>query len=370
MKMPGELIREEIRKKGVLTFARFMELALYCPESGYYETDLAQVGRGGDFITSVSVGRLFGELLAFQFAEWLETPGGAAAGVLVEAGAHDGRLAGDLLGWFRRRRPDRFRHLEYWILEPSLNRRRRQQATLKDFAANVRWADGFAQLTEAAGGGKINGVIFSNELLDAFPVHRHGWDKARAQWFEWGVGVAGDRLVWARLEHQDQQGFPPREFPPVPAELRAVLPDGYTLETSPAAANWWREAAHRLGRGRLLTIDYGLTAEERFSPARPRGTLRAYSRHRVTDDLLADPGRQDLTAHLDFSGLQTSGEALGLTTETLATQAKFLTTILARAEASGALGAWDRARTRQFQTLTHPEHFGRAFRVLVQQRAN
>jgi SAM-dependent MidA family methyltransferase len=360
MKMPNDLIREEIRKKGVLTFARFMELALYCPETGYYETDRAKVGRGGDFITSVSVGPLFGELLAFQFNQWLEAPDGLPEGVLVEAGAHDGRLAADLLAWFRAHRPERFRQLKYWILEPSLNRRRWQEATLKEFGANVGWAADFAQLAAAAGGEKINGVIFSNELLDAFPVHRYGWDKARAQWFEWGVGVDGDRLVWARLENQD--------FHPAGAELLAVLPDGYTVETSPAASSWWREAAQRLGQGRLLTIDYGFTTEETFSPSRCHGTVRAYSRHRVSDDLLADPGRQDLTAHVDFSALQAGGEALGLRTESFSTQAKFLTTILARAEAAGALGVWDRARTRQFQTLTHPEHFGRAFRVLVQGR--
>ncbi len=360
MKMPSETIREEICKKGVLTFARFMELALYCPESGYYETDMAKVGRGGDFITSVSVGKLFGELLAFQFAEWLEASGDPAKWILVEAGAHDGRLAGDVLAWFRDHRPERFRELKYWILEPSLNRQRWQQSTLKDFAANVRWAADFAQLTEANEGEKINGVIFSNELLDAFPVHRYGWDKARGQWFEWGVGLQDDQWAWARLDSRD--------FHPAVPELLAVLPDGYTVETSPAAVSWWREAAGRLGHGRLLTIDYGLTAEEKFSPSRIQGTLRAYSRHRVSDDLLADPGRQDLTAHVDFSALQANGEALGLTTESFCTQAKFLTTILARVEAAGALGVWDQFRSRQFQTLTHPEHFGRAFRVLVQKR--
>ncbi|HWY32600.1 MAG TPA: hypothetical protein VNX46_17685, partial [Candidatus Acidoferrum sp.] len=99
MKMPKEVIREEILKKGALTFARFMELALYCPESGYYETDMAKVGRGGDFITSVSTGSLFGDLLAFQFAEWLETTSHPSGRLVVEAGAHDGRLAGDILAW-------------------------------------------------------------------------------------------------------------------------------------------------------------------------------------------------------------------------------------------------------------------------------
>jgi SAM-dependent MidA family methyltransferase len=147
--------------------------------------------------------------------------------------------------------------------------------------------------------------------------------------------------------------------------LEAVLPDGYTIEMSPAAENWWREAAGVLTRGKLLAIDYGFTTDEMFSPSRLRGTLRAYHRHRVTDDILANPGEQDLTAHVNFSACQKAGEAAGLTTESFTTQAKFLTQILA--QAGGTFGEWNSSRTRQFQTLTHPEHFGRAFRVLVQQ---
>src|SRR5271168_2711355 len=156
MKMPKEIICEEISKKGVLTFARFMELALYCPESGYYETDMAKVGRGGDFITSVSVGNLFGQLLGFQFAEWLETPGQSPRRVIVEAGAHDGRLAGDILGWLRAHRPELFRELKYWLLEPSLKRQGWQQFTLREFSENVGWVRDVAELAAKSAGNKIN----------------------------------------------------------------------------------------------------------------------------------------------------------------------------------------------------------------------
>jgi SAM-dependent MidA family methyltransferase len=369
MKMPKEIIHEEIAKKGVLTFARFMELALYCPETGYYETEKGKVGRGGDFITSVSTGNLFGQLLAFQFAEWLGALNRPPEAMMVEAGAHDGRLAHDILGWLQAHRPDLFSRLEYWILEPSPNRQRWQQETLKEFASQVRWTADISQLAgrDAAGfpSKKITGIIFSNELLDAFPVHRFGWDKGRGKWFEWGValegGSGGGRLVWAKIEAS--------EFKIQNPEIEAVLPDGYTIETSPAAEDWWREAAVVLGRGRLLAIDYGFTADEIFSPSRLRGTLRAYYRHRVTDDILANPGEQDLTAHVNFSACERAGEAAGLTTESFSTQAKFLTQILANVQAAGSLGEWNSSRSRQFQTLTHPEHFGRAFRVLVQKRA-
>ena len=360
MKMPKEIIREEIVKKGVLTFARFMQLALYCPESGYYETDMAKVGRGGDFITSVSTGSLYGDLLAFQFAEWLETTAYPSGRVIVEAGAHDGRLAGDILAWIKEHRPDLFRELNYWILEPSLSRQRWQQSTLKAFVDNIRWARDFTELTGGCDNGKIKGIVFSNELLDAFPVHRYGWDMAGKHWFEWGVAADGDNFVWARL------GKP--EFSLANGELEAVLPDGYTIETSPAAQSWWRDAAGILGQGRLLAIDYGFTADEIFLPSRLKGTLRAYSRHRVSDDLLADPGGQDLTAHVNFSAIQNAGESAGLKTGFFFTQAKFLTQILAKTEAGGNFGAWNPSRSRQLQTLTHPEHFGRAFHVLLQAR--
>ena len=154
----------------------------------------------------------------------------------------------------------------------------------------------------------------------------------------------------------------------LPSSLLAVLPDGYTIETSPAAEKWWRSASGILERGWLLTLDYGLTADELFSPARPRGTLRAYSRHHVSDDVLANPGEQDITAHVIFSAIQKAGEDCGLKTEYFGSQAKFLTEILAAADKTKSLGDWGAKQARQFQTITHPEHLGRAFRVLVQSR--
>ena len=154
----------------------------------------------------------------------------------------------------------------------------------------------------------------------------------------------------------------------LPSALLEVFPDNYTIETSSAAENWWREAAEILAHGKLLAIDYGHTAAEIFSPGRTRGTLRAYFRHHVSDDLLGSPGEQDLTAHVNFSAIQKTGEAVGLTTESFQTQPQFLTQILGNALKDKSFGEWNARRTRQFQTLTHPEHLGRAFRVLVQSR--
>ena len=377
----SEIIRREAAQSGILPFARFMELALYCPKHGYYETKKDNPGRHGDFYTSVGVGKLFGQLLAFQFAEWLETlnpqPLGAAKRSgdgstlnLVEAGAHDGQLARDILTWLQLNRPELSDRVEYRVIEPSPRRQEWQGETLREFAPRVRWFAGFQSLLQertchsspATRHPPLCGVIFSNELLDAMPVHRFGWDAQNKKWFEWGVAVDGEKFIWAKIQTPDA-----RPQTPDPG-LLAVLPDGYTIETCPAAEDWWREAANVLGHGKLLTIDYGLTADELFLPSRPRGTLRAYFRHHASDDLLANVGEQDLTAHVNFSAIQAAGESVGLKTESLQTQSQFLTRILGKASKDNSLGEWTPAQARQFQTLTHPEHLGRAFRVLVQSR--
>jgi SAM-dependent MidA family methyltransferase len=367
-----EIIRCEVAQHGVLPFARFMELALYCPKHGYYEAKKDNPGRSGDFYTSVGTGELFGRLLARQFAGWLaETktfPPQRSTFSLVEGGAHDGKLARDILGWLQRQRPELFGRIEYCIIEPSAQRQEWQRETLKDFVPRVRWFDRFVQNS------KFNGIIFSNELLDAMPVHRFGWDAAKKAWFEWGVTLADEKFVWARIQ--------PSTFSLQPSPLESVLPDGYTIETSPAAEAWWREAAGVLEHGKLMTMDYGLTADEIFSPGRLNGTLRAYFRHHTSNDLLANVGEQDLTAHVNFSAIQAAGESAGLKTEAFQTQSQFLTRILEKAsqensleefapsklDGSGNQAGWTSALTRQFQTLTHPEHLGRAFRVLVQAR--
>ena len=362
------ILRQEVEQAGAISFARFMELALYCPKIGYYEGHTGQIGRAGDYYTSVSVGRLFGELLARRFADWLEALGPGPL-QLAEAGAHDGQLAHDILSWLAAHRPPLFARLHYWIIEPSLNRQDWQRLKLESFAPRVEWFAGLHALPASG----LRGVIFSNELLDAFPVHRVAWDAAKQGWFEWGVGREGQRFVWRRMNSAvdwiarlAEAGFD------LPAELLAVLADGFALEVSPAAGEWWNAAARALRAGRLLTSDYGLTALDRLAPARAGGTLRAYSRHRAQDDVLENPGEQDITAHVNFTQLQLAGEQAGLRTEGLFTQPQFLTQIAAQAaernEVEVPAAAWTPAQAREFQTLTHPEHLGRAFRVLVQSR--
>ena len=349
----------------MIPFAQFMELALYCPDCGYYEKE-KDIGKHGDFITSVSVGKLFAQLLAFQFSEWLEPEIARDATIrIVEAGAHNGALARDILEWLSEHRAPLFDRVCYSILEPSLPRRARQKEALIEFGDRISWHAGLQDLATAAGGA-MQGVIFSNELLDAMPVHRIAWDKRSRNWFEWGVAEENGNLVWRRMD----LALPTVEIPKAAAELRDILPDGYVVEMSPAARRWWREAAAILQRGRLMTIDYGAT-DGPPRAERATGTLRAYSHHAVSTDLLAAPGEQDITAHIDFEMIRNAGEEQGLGTETLVSQEKFLTLIAARAwKPDSEFGEWTSAMGRQFQTLTHPDHFGRAFHVLVQSRGD
>jgi SAM-dependent MidA family methyltransferase len=363
MQPPGADIREEIARGGPITFARFMDLALYAPGCGYYERP-REIGRRGDFFTSVSVGPVFGGLLAFQFAHWLEEIATPAGGhwQLVEAGAHDGQLALDVLRWLRQRRPEVLTRLEYWIIEPSPERRAWQERKLSNEFTNVKWARDFG----GPGSPPVRGVIFCNEMLDAMPVHRLCRDAPGQQWLEWRVNWSGQDFVWQKGHLSNEAAA---ALPRLPAGVETVLPDGYAIEISPAALQWWSRAAASLERGKLLALDYGLDGEEWLDPARGGGTLRAYAGHHVAGNILDHPGEQDITAHVNFSFLRQAGEAAGLGTEGVLRQSRFLTEIFQRGAAESAgFEAWTAAQIRQFQTLTHPEHLGHRFRALIQTR--
>jgi SAM-dependent MidA family methyltransferase len=351
----AEIIRSEIvAAGGAISFARYMELALYHPEFGYYEQSPANVGRSGDFYTSVSVGPLFGELLAFHFVHRLldrcERPF-----EIVEAGAHDGRLASDILSAIRRFAPEKAASVRYVLVEPSARRQSWQRETLKEFGDQVAW---LSQLPET-----INGVVLSNELLDAFPLERWRWNSADRRWIEQGVGSSPDGFEWKSLPTGQPADLD------IPEELARVLPDGFTRERCPSALNWWASAARSLRTGWLLAFDYALAAEEFLQPSRAGGTLRGYRNHRFADDLLGSPGEIDLTAHVNFSAVRETGEAAGLSTFYDGAQASFLMNIFGDTlNAADRFGVWTPARTRAFQTLTHPQHLGRSFRVLMQGR--
>lgn len=375
----ADIIRGEIRKQAAISFGRFMELALYCPLYGYYEAEGDKIGRRGDYYTSVSVGSLFGELLARQFLEWapVPQPGRSGAVELIEAGAHDGALARDILQYLKQTPGNRYAQTCYTIVEPSERRKARQQKTLAGYKDKIKWVPALGSLakTEPAKDEPFR-IIFCNELLDAMPVHRVFWDTRQAGWFEWGVTGEDGSFAWTKLPLTDPRVQASLERIINLAachrngsrrELEAILPDGYTVELCPAAETWWSGAADCLRAGKLMAIDYGFGVEGLFRAERREGTVRAYQSHQVSADVLAMPGQQDLTAHVSFSALEDVGCRSGLITEQFTTQELFLTAIAVRGWRSQRDLNPD--RTRQFRTLTHPEHLGSKFRVLVQSRA-
>jgi len=333
-------IREEIARSGPISFARFMELALYHPDHGYYR--YSPIGKRGDFFTSVSVGNLFGRMLAFYLERKLDSLNAPLQ--IIEAGANDGSLARDILDWFGAR------EVRYIIIEPISRLRDLQRKTLAGL--NIQW---FTSLDELS---SFEGAFISNELLDAFPVQVFSWNRPQNQWQELGVN---ENLQWTPLRQSSTVNSAPSHFKEL-APLEPYLPDGYRIELSPSAESFWHQAAAKLQRGLLLAIDYG--DEHLWTPDRPRGTLRAYHNHKLVDNVLANPGQQDITASVNFARIRAVGEHAGLASDPLETQAKFL------ASFAGDYFKKELPQTRQFQTLTHPEHLGRAFKVLGQFRIN
>ena len=348
------VLQNEIARAGVIAFARFMELALYDCDHGYYRK--SHIGKAGDFFTNVSVGPLFGQMLAHHLSHKLAPLRGEIH--IVEAGAHHGSLAADILNWLAANRPEFAQRLRYFIVEPipELQQCQREKILVAGAAPpapNVAWVPSLEDLPA------IRGAIISNELLDAFPVHIFKWHSPEQRWREYGVNSdfqfsPMDSLpAWAQEALTDLKAMQP------------YLPDYFTIELSPAAEEWWTSAAKKLTEGFLLAVDYGDESTALWSPARAPGTVRAFRNHKLVPHPLANPGEQDITASVNFTRIRIAGERAGLISTPLETQAQFLTKIAAEFFTNPT--SHD---TRQFQTLTHPEHLGRSFKVLVQSRTS
>lgn len=337
------IIQEEIASSGPITFRRYMELALYHPEHGYYTSGRAQVGRGGDFFTNVSVGSLFGRLLARQFIEVWKNLGEPEDFSIVEQGAHEGQFAADVLGEIERAAPDCLAATTYRIIEPSpklaAEQRKRLAGCPVDWRASINELQPFV------------GVHFSNELIDAFPVHVVEW--TGAEWRERHVAAQGGEFVFTAGELSSPAARAACAVIPRP------LPAGYVTEVNPGAVQWLRETAAALEQGYILAIDYGHLREEYYDPARSSGTLAAYAKHRRENNPLRRPGEIDLTAHVNFSALIEAADEAGLKSIGYTDQHHFMVALGMRYFESGSTPS----DLRAFQTLMHPTLMGQAFKV-------
>lgn len=346
---------------GAVPFSEWMALALYDPEHGYYsrragEGRFREIGRRGDFYTSVSVGETFGLLLAHRVArEWEAVFGGSRPFVLVEQGGHDGQLARDVLAGLREIGSPVLEGLEYRIVEPREALRRELERRFADSPEPL------ARIVPSLAAARApEGIFLCNELLDAFPVDLLVFEGGR--WRERQVG-------WdAEAKRPAFAARPPRdELAAFAAGLGDAFPEGYATEACLAVDAWMDEAAALFDRGLWWIVDYGHEREDYYLPRRAEGTLRCYRDHRASDDPFAFPGRQDLTAHVDFTRVREAAARAGLELRRLTDQHRFLIDAarpwLLSLE-GGTPAPRAAKRLRQFRTLTHPAMMGRSFKVM------
>ena len=339
-----------IQREGPISFAAFMEAALYDPTHGFYSSDKARIGKSGDFHTAVSVGPLFGALLARQFIEMWEQLGSPSNWTLVEQGAFDGQLAADVLQALEAFSPECFKATSLRLVEPFEKLRERQRQTLKSFRQKIDWSACVEDLP------CFHGVHYSNELLDAFPVHRlHLSDEG---WKEMKVDTNGFDLQWVETRIEDLEVLKAAQ------RLRPRGRGSFT-EVCLGHAPLLKQLTSKLQRGWLLALDYGMSDDELALPIRKDGTLCAYKAHRRNENLLDSPGDQDLTAQVNFSELASHALKAGWTLEGYAEQHRFFTGLapLHFRDASAPLSRQEQRVRLAFQTLTHPQLMGFQFKA-------
>jgi SAM-dependent MidA family methyltransferase len=297
-----------------ITFAEYMDSVLYHPQHGYYAINAANIGPQGDFFTSPHLGTEFGELLAEQFVQMWEILERPIQFTLLEMGVGQGLLTADILGYLYQHYRDVFDSLEYIIVERSDALRKQQQHRLQKFGNRLRWVT-----LEEIPTGAIAGCCFSNELVDALPVHQFVVEKRQLR----------EIYVTTQEASRPSPLAPPPSFVEVTGEPSTsrlaeyfdlvkidlsskAYPDGYRSEINLAALDWLSMVANSLQRGYLLTIDYGYPSERYYSPVRRQGTLQCYYHHLRHDNPYINVGRQDITAHVDFTALEVWGEVCGL----------------------------------------------------------
>ncbi|HZW25406.1 MAG TPA: SAM-dependent methyltransferase [Gallionella sp.] len=343
-----DLIRSNIAAQGGwISFARYMELALYAPGLGYYTAGAHKFGEAGDFITAPELSPLFGRTVARQVAEIIAQ----SAPHVMELGAGSGKLAADMLAELERigSLPE-----SYSILEVSADLRERQQALLRErlphLAGRVHWLDALPET--------FGGAVVANEVLDALPVHLVHWREGAPA--ERGVAVNDAGFCWVDRPIADPELLQ--------AAQRIDVPEGYVSEICLAQRGLINSLAQRLQRGALLFVDYGFGAREFYHPQRSSGTLMCHYRHYAHDDPFFLPGLQDITAHVNFTDTAECGIDAGLELLGYTTQAFFLL----NCGIADFMAERDPENIRdyqplsaQLQKLTSPAEMGELFKVIA-----
>jgi len=356
----SDRLRQRIQREGAISFHDFMEAALYDDEGGYYCRDRQRWGRAGDYRTSPERSVLFAATFARYFATLFYKLGSPTDWILIEAGAGSGEFAEGVLETLRLRFPEVFKVTRYVIDEQSSASRALAQEQLAQFGQHVA----FARITDLPV--VPSGIVFSNELLDAFPVHR--------------VTVESGQLREFFVDNADDGEFQWTLRPASNTALEAYfsgagvrLREGQIAEVNLGIEEWITLVSTKLQRGYLITVDYGAEAQELFSAARPDGTLRAFQKHQLIENTLADPGFQDITASVNWTQVKGVGEAAGLKTLELERQDRFLIRegLLEELEqrVDEAVDDVERQRLRtSAREMILPSGMAASFQVLVQEK--
>lgn len=336
---------------GSISFAEFMQHALYSPGLGYYTAGATKFGAAGDFVTAPEVSSLFGRVLARQCAEVLAQ---TSAATLMEIGAGSGRLAQDLLKKLAEldTLPD-----QYFILEASADLQDRQQQRflqeIPEFSGRVRWLDELPR--------NFGGVVVANEVLDSMPVER----------FVRRDAIYEQRVVWDQDRFAIVEDFASGALTvaveALERDLGVRFPDGYESEVSLAAPAWAAQIVTSVKDGVVFLFDYGLSQREYYALDRSGGWLRCHFRHRAHSDALILPGIQDITAWVDFSAIATAAVGAGAEIAGYVDQAHFLlgggldAELAMMSSATTVAGA---ELSAQVKMLTLPENMGEHFKCM------
>lgn len=348
-----QLICQEIaRSGGTISFAKFMELALYAPNLGYYNTATRKFGRGGDFITAAEISPLFAACVAKQCQQILSALSG---GDILEIGAGSGVFAKNILIELKKR--DALPQ-HYFIFEISPALRTQQfellQQECPEFLSRVHWLD---KLPDNG----ITGIIFANEVLDALPVHCFQITETEVE--ERGVAWENDRFVW-----RPQKKIAPALMTRIEAILQEnPLPYDYASEINLEIPHWITRVAQSLHQGAVLLFDYGYGRREYYHPDRRQGTLMCFSQKHNHSDPLIQVGLQDITAHVDFTAVAESALDAGLRVAGYTTQAAFLLAcglldLAAESPDTSATATYQQAQV--IKTLTLPSQMGEIVKVI------
>jgi SAM-dependent MidA family methyltransferase len=361
-----KIIQDRITNQGRITFAEFMEMALYTSDLGYYTSGGEKIGLAGDYYTSTDLHPLFGEMMGRQLAQIAEMPVWSENMPLsiLEIGAGKGILCQDILGYIRRAYPQVYQRLTYWIIEKSPHMIRRQKDRLLPYIQDdrVKWVAGLDHPAFSKG---IVGFVLSNELLDAFPVHR--------------LVKTGGALKEIYVTLKDGRFQEILDVPSRPdlsnyfKKLGVALEEGQQAEVNLKALDWMRQVGRSLSQGVVITVDYGYPAAELYTPDRKRGTFLCYYQHRVSEDPYIRVGRQDMTAHVDFTSLVRAGREVGLEVAGFTNQEYFLMGLGIAQEMETRLQRHGELQSREkelsaMKNLIAPDGLGRVYKILIQHK--